>query len=152
MIELAAIVGAFAAGLILNEQQFERHSQKVTMQELVAPLEAIFAPVFFVLMGMQVNLATFLKPETLWLALAFTVAAIAGKLVCGIPAGRRTDRFSIGLGMIPRGEVGLIFASIGKGLGVVSGPVFSALVVMVIITTLITPIALKWSFSKNASA
>jgi len=149
MIELAAIVGAFAAGLILNEQQFERHSQKMTMQELVAPLEAIFAPVFFVLMGMQVNLATFLKPETLWLALAFTIAAIAGKLVCGVPAGRRTDRVSIGLGMIPRGEVGLIFASIGKGLGVVSGPVFSALVVMVIITTLITPIALKWSFSRN---
>jgi len=150
MIELAAIVGAFAAGLILNEQQFERHCQDVTMQEVVAPLEAIFAPVFFVLMGMQVNLATFLKPETLWLALAFTVAAIAGKLVCGLPAGRRTDRFSIGVGMIPRGEVGLIFASIGKGLGVVSGPVFSALVVMVVITTLITPIALKWSFSRNA--
>lgn len=152
MIQLAAIVGAFAAGLILNEQQFERHSVKVSMQELVAPLEAIFAPVFFVLMGMQVNLATFLKPETVWLALAFTIAAIAGKLVCGVPAGRRTDRVSVGLGMIPRGEVGLIFASIGKGLGVVSGPVFSALVVMVVITTLITPIALKWSFFRNAPA
>lgn len=148
-IQLAAIVGAFAAGLILNEKHFERHCQKTTMKELIAPLEAIFAPIFFVLMGMQVNLRTFLEPGTLWLALALTLAAVTGKLVCGLPAGRANDRLSVGVGMVPRGEVGLIFASIGKGLGVVSGPVFSALVVMVFATTLLTPTMLKWSFSRG---
>jgi Kef-type K+ transport system membrane component KefB len=131
--------------LILSEKHFKDVSATTTMASLIAPLERIFAPVFFVLMGMQVNLQSFLAPTTLWLALAFSVAAVIGKLVCGLPAGGGTDRWSIGLGMIPRGEVGLIFASIGKGLGVVSGSVFSALVVMVVVTTLITPIFLKWS-------
>ena len=86
------------------------------MEHLIAPLERIFAPVFFVLMGMQVNLPSFLDPTTLGLALAFSTVAIAGKLVCGLPAGLGKDRLSVGLGMIPRGEVGLIFASICKGI------------------------------------
>ncbi len=151
-VELAPIVGAFGAGLILSEEQFAKVSRQSTMESLIAPLERIFAPIFFVLMGMQVDLQSFCDPTTLWLALAFTVVAIIGKLVCGLPAGRGVDRLSIGLGMIPRGEVGLIFASIGKGLGVVSGSVFSALVVMVIVTTLITPIALKWSLFRGQDA
>ena len=143
VIELAPIVGAFAAGLILSEEQFARVAPESTMEHLVAPLERIFAPVFFVLMGMQVNLQSFLDLTTLWLALIFTIVAIAGKLACGLAAGRGVDRWTIGWGMVPRGEVGLIFASVGKGLGVISGPVFSAIVVMVIVTTLVTPIALK---------
>jgi Kef-type K+ transport system membrane component KefB len=151
-IELAPIVGAFAAGLILSEEHFAKVSPHSTMESLIAPLERIFAPIFFVLMGMQVNLQSFLNPTTLWLAFAFSVVAIIGKLVCGLLAGRGVDRLSIGLGMIPRGEVGLIFASIGKGLGVISGSVFSALVVMVIVTTLITPIALKWSLFRQKCA
>lgn len=150
-IELAPIVGAFAAGLILSEEQFSKVAPQSTMEHLIAPLERIFAPIFFVLMGMQVNLQSFLDPTTLRLALAFTVIAIIGKLVCGLPAGRGTDRLSVGLGMIPRGEVGLIFASMGKGIGVISGSVFSAIVVMVIVTTLITPVALKWSLFRNAT-
>ena len=151
-IELAPIVGAFAAGLILSEDHFKNVPGQATMGNLIAPLERIFAPVFFVLMGMQVNLQSFLNPTTLWLALAFSAVAIIGKLVCGLPAGRDADRWSIGLGMIPRGEVGLIFAGIGKGLGVVSGSVFSALVVMVVVTTLIAPIALKWSLFRTSGA
>ncbi len=149
-IELAPIVGAFAAGLILSEEHFKKVSGQTTMESLIAPLERIFAPIFFVLMGMQVNLQSFLDPTTFWLALAFSAVAIIGKLVCGLLAGRDTDRWSVGLGMVPRGEVGLIFASIGKGLGVVSGSVFSALVVTVIITTLITPISLKWSLFRTS--
>jgi Kef-type K+ transport system membrane component KefB len=74
-----------------------------------------------------------------------------GKLVSGLPVGRSTDRLTIGLGMVPRGEVGLVFASRGKSLGVVSEPVFSALVVMVVATTLITPSALKWSLGRAAA-
>lgn len=149
-IELATIVGAFAAGLILNEEHFEKHSpNNVTMKEMISPLETIFAPIFFVLMGMQVNLETFLDPGTLGLAAAFIAAAILGKLVAGLPAGKGRDRLSVGIGMVPRGEVGLIFASVGKGLNVVSDSVFSAVVLMVIVTTLITPLALKWSMFRH---
>jgi Kef-type K+ transport system membrane component KefB len=100
-------------------------------------------------MGMQVNLGTFLQRETLWLSVAFIVVAMLGKIVAGIPAGKGTDRTTVGIGMLPRGEVGLIFASIGKGLGVVTDSIFSAVVIMVIVTTLITPLLLKWSLTRN---
>ena len=145
-IELATIVGAFAAGLILSEEHFADHYEgHLTMEGLIGPLEAIFAPVFFVVMGLQVNLSAFTQGNTMAVAGALTVVAIIGKIVSGLGASPDMDRLSIGLGMIPRGEVGLIFASIGKGLGVVTGSLFSAVVLMVIITTLITPIALRWS-------
>ena len=151
MIELAAIVGAFAAGLILSDEHFgdEWNPSAPSMQELIGPLEAIFAPIFFVMMGMQVNLESFLDTSTLVLAFVLTVAAVVGKAIAGTGAGAKMDRLSIGLGMVPRGEVGLIFASIGKGLGVVTDHVFSALVVMVIVTTLITPPALRWSLFRE---
>jgi Kef-type K+ transport system membrane component KefB len=148
-IHLAAIVGAFAAGLILSERLFEDDGGKATMEEMVAPLEKVFAPVFFVLMGMQVNLASFFDLSTLGLALVLTIAALVGKGVCGLPAGPGCDKLSVGLGMIPRGEVGLIFASVGKSLGVVSDPLFAALVVVIIVTTLVTPPGLKWSLRRR---
>ncbi len=147
-IQLASIVGAFAAGLIISDEYFAEDSRGWKIEDLVAPLEAIFAPVFFVLMGMQVNLAAFAEPNTLFLAGAFTAAAIVGKLISGAPAGRSVDRVSVGVGMMPRGEVGLIFASIGKGIGVVDDAVFSAIVIMVIVTTFITPVALRWSMAR----
>lgn len=147
-IQLAAIVGAFAAGLIIRDDYFAEDSNGWKIEDLVAPLEAIFAPVFFVLMGMQVNLAAFAETSTLLLAGTFTVAAVVGKLVAGLPAGRGVDRLSVGIGMLPRGEVGLIFASIGKGMGVVSDAVFSAIVIMVIVTTFVTPVALRWTMAR----
>lgn len=153
-IELATIVGAFAAGLILNEEHFAKHSDdKLTMEEILGPGQAIFAPIFFVLMGMQVNLESFLNPAAIWLALAFSVVGILGKVVAGLPAGSGLDRLSIGIGMVPRGEVGLIMASVGKGLGVMSDAVFTAIVMAIIVTTLIAPIGLKWSlFRKSATS
>lgn len=151
-IQLAAIVGAFAAGLILEESHFTATPGGKTMEEWIAPLEAIFAPVFFVLMGMQVDLSTFTHGSTLAVAMALLVAAIIGKLVCGLPAGKGMDRLSIGIGMVPRGEVGLIFASIGKSLGVVTEGTFSAIVIVVIVSTLITPLALRWSLFRQGHA
>ena len=152
MIELASIVGAFAAGLILEEQQFEKHAVGRKMEEMIGPVERLFAPVFFVLMGMQVNLETFLEYETIGLAVVLTGVAVIGKIIAGLPAGKHVDRLSVGIGMIPRGEVGLIFASIGKGLGVVTPGLFSAVVIMVMVTTLITPMALKWSLARRKTA
>ena len=153
-IGLATIVGAFAAGLIVSDTHFPAREEKdgesvQTMHALVAPLEQIFAPVFFLLMGMQVNLSTFAQPGTLAMAAALTVAAVAGKVVCGLAAGG-TDRLSVGLGMVPRGEVGLIFASVGKGLGVIDDALFSAVVIMVMVTTMMTPVSLKWSLGRVA--
>ncbi|CAA6810563.1 MAG: Na+/H+ antiporter [uncultured Thiotrichaceae bacterium] len=149
-IGLAAIVGAFAAGLIVLDEHFEGDSDtSPTTQDLINPIQTLFAPVFFVLMGMQVNLESFLHTDTLWLAAVFTIAAILGKLVAGYAAGKGINRLAVGLGMVPRGEVGLIFASIGKGLGVVDDSVFSAIVIMVVVTTLITPSLLKWSLERS---
>jgi len=152
-VDLASIVGAFAAGLILADEHFDGHrGGAATIEDAVRPLEAIFAPAFFVLMGMQVNLSTLLEAQTVAIALGLTVAAIAGKLVCGLPSGPGTDRVTVGIGMIPRGEVGLIFASIGKSLGVVTESLFSAVVIMVIVTTLLAPVLLKWSLSRPVAA
>lgn len=148
-IGLAAIVGAFAAGLILEDALFDVDGGE-TLQAMVKPLESVFAPVFFVLMGMQVNLGAFANTTIMSLALWFIVAALIGKLVTAVVAGRGVDRLTVGIGMVPRGEVGLIFAGIGKSMGVVSDGVFSAVVIMVIVTTLVTPFGLKWSTARAA--
>ena len=151
LIGLSSIVGAFAAGLILSENYFTKSSvDKTTIKQLIAPLEAVFTPIFFILMGMQVNLTTFFNSDAIWLSLSITAIAILGKLLSGIFAGSENDRLSIGIGMVPRGEVGLIFAIIGKSIGVFSNTTFSAVVFMVIVTTLITPILLKWSVNRNS--
>jgi Kef-type K+ transport system membrane component KefB len=141
---LAAIVGAFAAGLILEDVHFSRFGEKQSLHEMLTPVTTIFVPVFFVLMGIQVRLEAFTDFSVLGIAGALTVAAFIGKQVCGLAVRERgLDRIMIGLGMVPRGEVGLIMAAIGKGLGVVDNALFSAVVIMVIVTTLITPPLLK---------
>jgi Kef-type K+ transport system membrane component KefB len=155
---LAPIVGAFAAGLVLDEAHFETFNRRggQKLEDLLAPVSVVLVPVFFVLMGLKVDLSAFARWELLGLAAALTVAAVAGKQVCSLGVVERgVNRLSVGLGMIPRGEVGLIFAGIGASLtlpdarGVpepVIGPaVFGAVVIMVIVTTLVTPPALKWS-------
>ena len=88
--------------------------------------------------GMSVQLATLFNPQVLLVALAITGVAVVGKIAAGIAAGKG-DRLLVGLGMIPRGEVGLIFATMGASLGVVPPDVFSIIVIMVILTTLLTP-------------
>ena len=155
---LAAIVGAYAAGLVLEEAHYvdlTRHDER-RLEELVRPIGTLLVPVFFVLMGMRVELRSFAHPDVLGLALLLTLAAIAGKQACALGGlGAPLDRLSIGIGMIPRGEVGLIFANLGLSLTlhgerIVSPAVFSGLVIMVVLTTLITPPALKWSLARGA--
>jgi Kef-type K+ transport system membrane component KefB len=157
-IGLAPIVGAFAAGLVLEHLHYQDFTSRGEqgLEHLVEPIASFLVPVFFVLMGVRTDLTAFAKPGVLGLAAALTAAAIVGKQLCGFGAiGRQLDRLSIGIGMIPRGEVGLIFANMGLTLSVggervVDANVFSAVVVMVIITTVITPPALKWSFSRRS--
>lgn len=147
LIGLASIVGAFAAGLIIKEEFFgyELKENTKTVKSVIEPIEVIFAPVFFVIMGMQVDLSAFLKTEILFVALVLTVVAIAGKLLSSIFI-KGLDKKIIGIGMIPRGEVGLIFAGIGKAIGILDSSLFSAMIIVIILTTFVTPPGLKWAF------
>ncbi len=108
-------------------------------EHMIEPIGYFFVPVFFVLTGMQVDLSTLADPGLVAVALGVTAAAVLGKLLAGFAAGRGHNPWIVGWGMVPRGEVGLIFAMVGKQLGVMSEAMFSVIVIMVILTTLITP-------------
>jgi Kef-type K+ transport system membrane component KefB len=156
LVGLAPIVGAYAAGLILEDVHYRDFKDRGehALEELIEPVASILVPVFFVLMGMRVDLTAFVQPGVLGFAAVLTLAAIVGKQACSLGAvGGGLDRLSIGIGMIPRGEVGLIFASIGMsltiaGVPVVSQAIYSAVVIMVIVTTMVTPPALTWSLRR----
>jgi Kef-type K+ transport system membrane component KefB len=147
----AMIIGAFAAGLILSgTNQFD------TIEHEVRPVASIFAPIFFVSVGSSVNLAL-LDPSTpaargtLLVAAVLTVLAVLGKIAAGWAApwaGFR--RLVVGVGMVPRGEVGLIFADIGRRSGLMGDEVFGAVLLMVMVTTFIAPPALKALFASTA--
>ncbi len=156
-IGLATIVGAFAAGLILDGVQYRDLGEKTRHRigELIRPIAAFLVPVFFVLMGVRVDLASFAQVPVLGLAALLTLAAVVGKMVCAAGVVERgLDRLSVAVGMVPRGEVGLIFAGIGAqlllhGRPVIGAAVFAAVVVMVIVTTLVTPPALKVTLARG---
>ncbi len=146
VVGLAPIVGAFAAGLILEQVHFHGFRDEITIEQLIRPIAALLVPIFFVLMGIQVRLETFMNPSVLGLAAGITAAAVVGKQICGLGVlERNLDRISVGVGMIPRGEVGLIFAAIGKELRIIDDGTFSAIVIMVMLTTLFTPPLLKYT-------
>ena len=120
------------------------------MHDLLQPIATFLVPVFFVLMGIRVDLNAFAQPGVLGFAAALSLVAVLGKQACSLGVLEQgCDKLAVGLGMIPRGEVGLIFAGIGAtltiaGERVVDGAVFSAVVVMVAVTTLVTPPLLVW--------
>ena len=161
---LAPIIGAFAAGLILDEVHYKPSGgrKERDLNDLLQPVSTVLVPIFFVLMGLKVDLRLFNRVEILGFAIVLTVAAIIGKQVCALGVLERgVNRVAVGLGMIPRGEVGLIFAGIGATLmlpsvtgvsvPVIDSAVFGAIVIMVIITTLITPLALKWALGRKSN-
>ncbi len=178
-IGLAPIVGAFAAGLVLDAVHFRgfqdpsivkdlkqtmettdeptrlklneiiNHHAHRNIEDLVEPLGFFLVPIFFVLTGMNVRLETMFNIPILMVALGITTAAFFGKVIAGTAAGK-VNKWLVGWGMVPRGEVGLIFAAIGRQLGVVTDEVFSVIVIMVILTTLITPPVLTYLIKKQA--
>src|SRR6266568_2005278 len=156
-IGLAPIVGAFAAGLILEDVHYQGFVDRGEhgLEELVKPIGAFLVPVFFVLMGMRTDLRSFGDPSVLGLAAALTLAAILGKQLCAAGVlGRGLDRLTVGIGMVPRGEVGLIFANVGLALQLDGRPLltpamYAAVVIVVIVTTLVTPPALRWSLGRR---
>ena len=140
-IDLAAIVGAFMAGMILAEFNI-----KFRLSAKTESLYDFLVPFFFVMMGKQVDLSIFTHPSVIGAALILTLFAVLGKLLgCGLGAitlGWKQASL-VGVGMVPRGEVGLIIASIGLSLGVIGNDLYSVVVFMVIATTLLTPPVLR---------
>jgi len=146
--ELATIVGAFAAGMILNSF-FDREVEGVSLHDLLSPIESLVVPLFFVWMGIQVKLEAMARTDVLIAGIALTVVAIVGKVASGWGCPKSINRWAVGFGMMPRGEVGLIFAGIGKGIGVVDDGLFSATVLLVMITTILAPILLRFTMGVN---
>jgi Kef-type K+ transport system membrane component KefB len=141
-IGLATIIGAFAAGLVLATTERRTH-----IEERVKPVADLLVPVFFVTIGMKVEpalLNPFGEAAGLGMALLLTAVAIVSKLATGLAVYRKTvRRWVVGVGMVPRGEVGLIFAGAGLAAGVIDGGLYSALVVAVMLTTFVAPPWLK---------
>jgi Kef-type K+ transport system membrane component KefB len=146
-IDLAAIVGAFMAGMVLAELNIEfNFSLKFEF------LYDFLVPFFFVIMGTQVDLSVFTKFNLIGSALILTAFAILGKLIgCGLGAFRLgwKEASLIGVGMVPRGEVGMIVASLGLGMGAISSNLYSIVIFMVVVTTLLTPPVLAQMISSR---
>lgn len=142
---LAAIIGAFLAGMAFAEIR-----PRWNLEEQVDPVYQLLVPFFFVITGARVDLGALTDPETLGLVAAITGLAIAGKLVgCGGAAwgmGRRSAAI-IGVGMVPRGEVGIIVATVGLAEGVIEPDLYGVVVAMSILTTLVAPPFLKLLFA-----
>ena len=155
---LAPIVGAFAAGLVLEGVPFDDLlPEGQSIEHLLLPLSALLVPLFFVHMGLLVDLRE-LARGSLLLVVALTLAAIVGKQACGLAVvSPGVDRLTVALGMIPRGEVGLIFAGMGLtlragGRPVLGGAEFAAVIAMVLFTTVLTPPLLRWRLAREPLA
>ncbi len=166
---LEPIIGAFAAGLLLEEVHFnsfdqpeivhdletlkydDKHDKEKVdalirkhnhahVEDLISSISHIFVPVFFVYTGLQVDIQSLLNANLYVIAILISIAAIASKFIAGFGAkGTKTEKMLVGASMVPRGEVGLIFAATGKSLGVLSDDLFSVIILVVIITTFIAP-------------
>ncbi|MEN9870074.1 MAG: hypothetical protein RLZZ171_1062, partial [Cyanobacteriota bacterium] len=147
-IHLEAILGAFAAGLVLDETDTRKE-----LDEQILPIADVFVPIFFVSVGARVDLSV-LNPSSadnrqgLVIAAFLIVVAIIGKVITGwaVFGKEKVNRLAIGIGMIPRGEVGLVFAGIGAASGVLDKPLQAAIIIMVILTTFIAPPLLRFAF------
>lgn len=156
-IGLATIVGAFAAGLVLDGVHYKELGERTkhSIEELIQPISGFLVPIFFVVMGVRVDLSTFGQVDVLGFAALLSLVAVLGKMICWFGVLEKgLDRTSVAVGMVPRGEVGLIFAGIGAqlmlhGVPVIVPPVFAAVVVMVIVTTLVTPPTLKVTLARG---
>jgi Kef-type K+ transport system membrane component KefB len=148
-IQLEAILGAFAAGLVLDETDKRRE-----LQEQVIPIADLLVPIFFVTVGAKTDLSV-LNPaipsnrEGLSVAIFLIAVAIVGKVVTGLTVfGQpQINRLAIGVGMIPRGEVGLVFAGVGSASGILTKPLEAAIILMVILTTFLAPPLLRLVFA-----
>ena len=181
MVGLEPLVGAFAAGLILDPIHFKSFDEpkivgdikegiegespvlrkKVLrivnnyslhqIEDIIAPLSYFFVPIFFVMVGTHIKLEALLNIKLLIISLFITLFAIVSKMVAGLVADKNTKRLVIGCGMVARGEVGLVFVMVGKGLGVLNEEMLSVIVMVVVLTTIIAPIILSYAIKHDLS-
>lgn len=137
---LAPIIGAFMAGIALGKvPQRDRVAREFSV------LGNLLIPIFFLQIGIDTDVAKFFQTHVLWVATILTVIAIASKMLASIGAvGTIADKLIIGIGMVPRGEVGIIFAAIGLQIGVFDDDLYVVVLLVVLITTVITPPLLRW--------
>ena len=152
---LASIVGAYAAGLILEPAHIEdlEHRERRTLEELVHPLVTVLSPLFFVLMGAKVDPAVLFRPATLGFAAMLALLGILGKFVAGYGAGTNLRRAVVGWGMVPRGEVGLLFVAAGALLQVNGAPLLSpelqaGVIGALLLTTVAGPVGLAMALRR----
>ena len=144
----AMIVGAFAAGLVLYKLP-QRHD----IEKATTTIGHFFVPIFFASVGAAVDLRALADRQALVLGGALILCGIAGKVVAGFaPWWFKGDKLLVGIGMIPRGEVGLIFAQMGLAAGAVTAGEYGALMLMVLVTTFVTPPALSWRARRHAAS
>lgn len=168
LVGLAPIIGAFAAGLVLDAVHFSmfdspaivsqlkklkpskeleeiiHHQEHIHVEDMVSSLGLIFVPLFFAFTGLQIQIDSLLNPNLYLIALVITIGAVLTKASAGIAArGSFKEKLLVGVSMVPRGEVGLIFASAGKALGAINDELFSVIILVVIGTTFIAPSLIK---------
>jgi len=145
---LSPIIGCFIGGLVLERKRFRGKDPEtlerewVQTERVVGVVGKILIPLFFVMTGISMDLVAASAPRALTAALGLTAVAVAGKLACGLAAGKGASGKIVGVGMVPRGEVQLIYAGTGLTLGVLPTSVYSSLIIVVLLTTLLAPIAL----------
>jgi Kef-type K+ transport system membrane component KefB/predicted amino acid-binding ACT domain protein len=145
---LAPIIGAFVAGLALR-----RIAAHERVERDVSSLAQIFVPIFFLNIGISTNIRAMADTRVIGVALLISVVAVISKIAAASGAiGSRGDKWTIGFGMLPRGEVGLIFASIGLSVGALSEELYGSVLVVVLVTTLIAPPLLRWRLGTQAQA
>lgn len=157
------LLGGFAAGLAISRQFFfpfaalmhQSHEFSQRVEEQMRPIVHLFTPIFFVTIGLSLDLKNMNWNSTfIWmLGGALIIVAILGKLLSGflLTGMKRISKFIVGTAMIPRGEVGLIFANIGLNAGVLKNDVYATLILVIAATTLLAPFSLRWLFAKSDS-
>ncbi|HYO42623.1 MAG TPA: cation:proton antiporter [Candidatus Limnocylindrales bacterium] len=146
LVGLAAIIGAFVAGLVVAETEAADE-----LEHDIKPLASIFVPFFFAVTGAQLDLSALLDPPIAALAIALAVIGIVTKALGGFIGARSIGKWgatTVGFGMVPRGEVGIVVANLALATGVVTGDLFAAMVVAVVLTTVAAPYLLAWSIPK----
>lgn len=178
---LATVIGAFIAGLILDQVYFRSFSKsnffiqlkflksQVTdtqlkyeftqlinnqedkaLEELLKPLSHVFVPVFFIYIGMLLDIHQLVNPTTLYITAALLIASFGGRILSGyLIRGKTINKLIIGLGMTPIGEAGLIFAMFGRITGIVNDVVFSAVVSALVIAAILTPVLIKYAINRD---
>jgi Kef-type K+ transport system membrane component KefB len=144
---LAAIIGAFLAGMIASETR-----KREELEHQTQPLLAFLTPFFFVITGAKIDLGVFASGAALWTLLVVTAIAVLSKMIGGflgaLPLGKRGATI-VGVGMVPRGEVGIVIASLGLASGVFSAEIYAVIVAMSLLTSILTPPVLAWLLKRN---